>query len=59
VSGPAPPVREPVHEDAYVRFRDALLDFAEAPTPPNLVRYLLASRALDAEVPPLASRTAA
>ena len=32
---------------ALVRFRDALIDFADDPSPDNVVRYLAASQALD------------
>ena len=33
----------------YARFREALLDLSEAPTAPNVARYLVASRALDGQ----------
>lgn len=32
---------------ALVRFRDALVDFADDPSPDNVERYLAASQALD------------
>ena len=32
---------------ALVRFRDALVDFADDPSPENVERYLAASQALD------------
>lgn len=32
---------------AFVRFRDAVTEFAEDPSPDNLVRYLRTSRVLD------------
>ncbi len=35
-------------ERALVRFKDALIDFSDDPSPGNLERYLQASRALDA-----------
>jgi hypothetical protein len=44
------PVNDSLHRDArraFVRFRDALTEFAEDPSPDNLVRYLAASRVLD------------
>ena len=38
---------------SYATFREALLVLSEAPTAPNVARYLVASRALDGEpVPP-------
>lgn len=40
------------HRDSsafYARFRKALLDLSEAPTAPNVARYLNASRALDGQ----------
>jgi len=43
-------VNDSLRRDArhpFVRFRDALTEFAEDPSPDNLVRYLAASRALD------------
>jgi hypothetical protein len=35
-------------ERALVRFKDALVDFSDDPSPDNLERYLQASRELDA-----------
>jgi hypothetical protein len=50
----APPTRK-----AYLRFRDALIDFSDDPSPENLVRYLAASRALEASHPPPSTTRAA
>jgi len=38
----------PERRRALVRFRDALVDFADDPSPDNVERYLAASQALDA-----------
>jgi hypothetical protein len=32
---------------AYLRFKQALLEFSDAPKAPNIARYLAASKALD------------
>jgi len=39
--------RSGTEPQVYVRFRDALLDLSDAPTPVNVARYLNASKALD------------
>jgi hypothetical protein len=39
---------ESARNAAFIEFREALLTFSASPTPPNLVRYLNASRGLDA-----------
>jgi hypothetical protein len=36
----------PAQAETYVEFREALLEFSDAPSAGNLVRYLAASRAL-------------
>jgi hypothetical protein len=37
----------PAKRRAYARFRNAVIDFSDDPSPDNLVRYLAASRQLD------------
>ena len=40
-------IDESAESEAHARFRQALLDFSDAPTYRNLARYLRASDALD------------
>lgn len=37
----------PSERRAFARFRDAVIEFSDDPSPDNLVRYLMASRALE------------
>jgi hypothetical protein len=45
---PAPPPRDPARENAHARFKAAVLALSDEPTALNLLRYLQASRALEA-----------
>jgi hypothetical protein len=59
VTDPSPRPRDPAREEAHARFKEAVRALSDAPTAPNLVRYLRASRELDAALPRISSKTAA
>ena len=56
---PSPRPRDSARENAYARFKQAVLALSDEPTALNLLRYLQASRALDAAEPRGQSKTAA
>jgi hypothetical protein len=59
VTGASPSPRDPARDDAFVRFREAVLALSDEPTAPNLLRYLRASRELDAALRRIPSKSAA
>jgi hypothetical protein len=56
---PSPRPRDSARENAHARFKQAVLALSDEPTPLNLLRYLKASRELDAAPPRISSKTAA
>jgi hypothetical protein len=59
LNAPSPRPRDPARENAHARFKKAVLALSDEPTALNLLRYLQASRELDAEPPRISSKTAA
>jgi hypothetical protein len=56
---PSPRPRDPAGKDAHARFKEAVIALSDEPTALNLLRYLQASRELDAARPRVSSKTAA
>jgi hypothetical protein len=59
LTGPAPLRRDPAREVAHARFKEAVLALSDAPTASNLLRYLRASRELEAALARVGSENAA
>ena len=56
---PSPRPRDSARENAHARFKQAVLALSDEPTALNLLRYLQASRALEAAERRVQSKTAA
>ena len=56
---PSPCPRDSARENAQARFKQAVLALSDEPTALNLLRYLQASRALEAAERRVQSKTAA
>jgi hypothetical protein len=56
---PSPRPRDSARENAHARFKQAVLALSDEPTALNLLRYLEASRALEAAERRVQSKTAA
>jgi hypothetical protein len=59
LTDPTPLPRDPARGDAHARFKEAVLALSDEPTPTNLLRYLQASRVLEAARPRMSSKNAA